>query len=340
MKFNNLAVLGTTLFILLNGVSPAFALEDELLKHPLPEVAQFYSQNQEKIDSMRAAIKDPASTNRQKVFLALIDEFPEAAEIAARELVQDSDAQLALSAIGFLKQNLVMTGHGQQLDHSNMQGVPPRLQYLLQKHELSRSALRKAILDSRVEIRNAAVSFLASQSDEETFAGIQTGVSRGLYSDTEAANYFSLGNGSLGQRYLEPYIGKGDAGAQKTAIEYLGFYPKYQDMIKTEYFVNPSAPADLRAEAASTLSKNDPRYPEYALVVASPTTDPLVYEASVSGYVNAMSEKGTLDPQSAKILNAKISEFLTAGPAGTSVKTKNDLLNLQERLKALSGPLQ
>lgn len=325
---------------LLMAIAPVYAnaLEDELVKNPVSAISDFYIQNETKVTKLRNDLLQADQSLRQASFAELIQDFPEAAEVTSRTLVNDENSAIALMAVGFLKQNLVMTNHS-HTNHVNMEDLEPNLKFIMEKHEASRVALRKAVTDSRVEVRKEAASFLASQSDEVAFAGISEGVAKGLYTQVEAANYFSLGKPVLGQKYLGEFIGKGDLGAQKTAIEYLGFFPKYQDQIKSTYFVNSTAPPELRAEAASTLSKFDPNYPEYALIVLSSDTNPLFYEASVAGYVEALSTKGTLDPKSAGLLDLKIQDFVNKSAGGTPENIKLDLNNLQEKLKSISGGL-
>lgn len=315
------------------GHNAVHALPQELLDNPHPETARFYSENALLIDGLLAELKSAVDPGlRSKAFYRLIKEYPEAATIAARDYVVDSDAHVANTAIAVLMNALVMTNH----HHGPMDRMPPKLRYIMASNHKSRIALRKALEHPDKKVRLPVAKYFASQSDTQALDIVQAGVEKGLYTEDDAAKIFTLPNGRVATRYLEPYLEGGDTSARETAIAALGFYPQYQDKIRASYFANARAPVALRKQAANVLGKYDRRFAEYALTVATEDDVPAaVFAPTMASYVESLSQKRLLDPQTAQKLNSKIKAFLANNPRLEVERGGNDKLILDRVLKKL-----
>jgi hypothetical protein len=125
--------------------------------------------------------------------------------------------------------------------------------------------------------------------------------------------------------------------AQLTAVNYLSAFPQYQDRIRVTYFTNPEAPAEARAQAAESLGTYDPQFARYALVVTQEAdVDPKLFEAAISGYVNAQLKSGTLDRGSAQIISDQVKSYLQTHQTEVDEALSKRILDLGERLESIS----
>jgi hypothetical protein len=336
MLIRRLALAGLVVAAL--GSLPTLAQDSDIAaiySHPNIELAQFYKSNAEEIEELVAQADSVNDTKaRLAAFQALGFKYPLVAEVIARQYVEDSDEKIALVAIEMLRASLVMSDH----THIHGDALSPAVQFVADMHAASTIALRTALDDERKVVRDAAASFLASLSDRPALDLIAAATERGLYTDLEAANLFTLARGPIGQQYVQLYLGSGDDQAQQTAIAYLGFFPEYQEQIRTTYFANRDASVETRAAAAETLSKYDPRFPEYALVVTNEEgVDPLIFSTSLEGYVDVLTKQRRLDAQSAEILKDEVVRFLIDGGPSMNGEVTVQLEELQQRLEVLSS---
>lgn len=332
MKTNQLIRLTMGAVCSFAAVGTVKAVDQTLLEHPVPAIAERYRNNAAEVDALEnAAIAQGSATDRLRALRDLATRYPEAATVVARKLVQDGDTEVAQAAIAILMKDLVMSDHA-PVDHDKLL---PRIRYLMQSHEQSKAALRPAIADERKPIRDAVAPFLASKSDRGALDEIAKGAEKGLYTDIEAANFYTLARGPVGQTYMAKYLGKGGVAAQQTAISYLGVFDQYQEQIRTAYFSNPKAGLALRTEAADVLSRYDSRFAEYALDVATPKTKPVLFEASVSGYVNALQKENRLDAAKAGQVSDTVDLYVRKLDKSIPATTAEKLKNLQLKLDSI-----
>jgi hypothetical protein len=303
----------------------------ELLEHPNGDVARFYQENEATVDALYRTITENAQPEaRADAFRMLVADYPQAAEVIAREFVTDSDIAIALGAIGVLEQALVMSDH----DMGGHEHADPLITHMMASHEAGRAALRTALTDERPEVRERVAPYLASLSDEPALQAIVEATASGLYSDAEAADIVSLAGMRLQAEYLPSFLMSEDSAAQRTAITYLGFNPEYQSVIRDAYLIDSAAEPATRVVAAEVLSRYDPSYPQYAgLVFNQEGIDPQVYAALVGGYVGALARTNELTPGIAEAISAEVRSF-SAG-LEVDLPVLRDIELLDERLNSI-----
>ena len=79
-------------------------------------------------------------------------------------------------------------------------------------------------------------------------------------------------------------------------MQYLGASPIYRLLIRDKVFLNPAAEPLSRASAATALSRTDPSFATYALIVAlEPNIAAQVFATTIRGYVSQMMAQNKLD---------------------------------------------
>lgn len=332
--------LATLAAAAMTAITPAMALDEEILAFPVPGTVERYLAEEPRIEELRAVVTDvsqPADA-RLTALGALNGDYPLAAQITARSLTVDPDTQVALAAIQLLATAMVMMNHEHEGDMS------PAMAHMMSQYEANLEAMRKAELDERKEVRLKAAAPLVSLDDAPTYASIAVGIQSERYTVTEATNLYTLGGTELASAYLAPYLGSGEAAAENTAIGYLGALPDYQERIKDAYFLNDDAAPALRASAAEALGAYDASFGSYALDKLSEfRATPELYSAAVASYVSNQQVFGTtIDPGVARQLSDTIDDVLVdvTGPSQGDV-TRN-LTRIQENLRGiyLNAPSQ
>lgn len=328
--------------ILIGAASPVMALDKEIADHPNAELVAFYEENFSEVEALRASLgENGEAASRIAAFEELSLKYPLAAEISARELVSHPDTELAIAGIRFLKLNTVMSDHDMQAGTGNVSAgnvsagpMSPELSYAMAKHENSRAALRAGVPDQRPEIRLETASYLASLSDSVALQAIQE-LTGELYSDVEAANLFVLASGKSGEDLLSQYLGSGSEEAQQTAVAYLGAMPRFQDEIRSTYFLNPDAPLEARNVAAQVLGTYDTNFAKYALAVTGPEDSPAEFIcAALDGYLTALTANGdAVDPAIARA----IADLVPKDIANLSEFDQTRIKRLRDRLDAITA---
>ena len=297
-----------------------------------PSIAAFYADGADEIDQLfEVARKAQSADERISALAELAGIYPIAGEVLSRELVSDSETEVALFAVRTLQGAVVMMDHGPMGD---MPGFPA-LAAAMQSHEQSIEALRPAILDERDEIRIEAASILASLGDEEALALINEAAAGGVIRAVEAANYFTLAGTPAANAYLAEFLGGGDAGAQETAVGYLAAVPEYQSRIREGYFLNPEADPSVRLAASKSLGLYDPGFPDYALrALSSDGIEPAFAWTTGQGYVSSIEQRGLLTPAIAENVSEALARYDFS--SGDNLDEQAAFQALADRLNALA----
>lgn len=314
--------------LIASSVFAQAVVEPEILANPDPILAERYREGTEEIERLRAVALDTskASEERLGALQELADKYPDAILSPSAMLVSDPDTAVAEFAANQLASAIVMSDHPMSYEHS--EDIPPFLQLMYWRHQIGREGLRRAITDSRSSVRDIAASSLATLSDPVALEKIEAGVASGIYSDTEAANYFGLADPEVGAPLMQELLAGGSPSAQASAVSYLGSNPTYQGLVRDKYLFNSEVPEDVRAAAAATLGQYDPNFPSYATTLtADPTLPASVYTRVLEGYINQSG--GDLQPAEASALKAAIDNYIEAQPDA-------DLSGIIEQLNSLT----
>ncbi|MDE0697142.1 MAG: hypothetical protein OXH76_15065 [Boseongicola sp.] len=300
-----------------------------------PSIAAFYAESADEIDRLVVIARTGGSADERISALSEIaSNYPVVAEVLSRELIGDSETEIALFAVQALQGAVVMMDHGPMEDLASF----PALAAAMQSHAQSIGALRPAIMDERDEIRIKAASTLASLGDEKALTLINAAAASGTIRAVEAANYFTLAGTSAANAYLANYLRDGDAGAQETAVGYLAAVPEYQSRIRDGYFLNPDADPSVRLAASKSLGLYDPEFPDYALTVLSgDDLEPAFAGTTIQGYVASIEQRGLLTPEIAENVGGELAnyDFSTV----VNPDDQADFQALSDRLNALAGEM-
>lgn len=307
-------------------MTDGFAMDSTLRSHPDPATARFYEQHEAEVDALVNKVFDSARPMAER--LAAFDElqlaYPDAATLAALDLVSDPHEQMAVAAAKLLSSSITMSNHT-----AHMEPVTDREEYLLAGHERARQALRGALSDTRRPVREVAAETLSSLSDTASLDIVAKAAESGAYSQSEAVNYFGLAKADVGAPFLERALKSGDKEAKSGAVAYLAANPSYQEKIRDEVLLNPAADAQVRIVAAKRLSEFDPKFSNYALTVtADPSISAELYSQVVQGYIDQSEGQGQVDTAQIKILKSAVANFRAKAP--TSVELKGLQLRLDE----------
>ena len=232
---------------------------------------------------------------RLSAFAQLALEYPIAATVAARGLVSDDATPMALQAVQYLMNELVMSDHDLS---RGTEGFSSLGRYIIMSHMASRTALLDIITDPRPELRDVVAPFFASLSDLQALEAIIG--SPEFYSDVEAALLITLSSSKDSLALLEQYLSSDDPAAQVVSVEYLATIPQFQDRIISEVFLNRDAHNTVRLAAAESLGLYDNKFTNYALIVAGEQgVSPDLYRSAVSNYVEQAIRDGLLGPNAA-----------------------------------------
>jgi hypothetical protein len=250
---------------------------------PVPDnQASYYGQNRQLIDQLTRAAADPANGRRLVAFEQLTAQFPLAAVETARTLIKDSNLEVAKAAASFLAGTLAMADHAKSPTGSGSGHIHPPSA----GEEIARTALREAVDDTRPEIRTIAASLLATIGDSAGLNQIASSTESGRIKEEDAVSYYALGPARTNSSYIARYLEKGSVAAQSRAVSYLAKEPEHQQYIRNKIFLNEGTPSEIRAAAATALSRSDPQFNSYALtVIADPKVPTDVYTAVMSDVI-------------------------------------------------------
>jgi hypothetical protein len=289
---------------------------------PVPDhQAAYYGQNRQLIDRLTKAATDPADGKRLTAFEQLTAQFPLAAVETSRTLIRDSNPEVAKAAASFLAGTLAMADHAKSpSDTGGHAHHPPSA-----GEELARTALREAVDDSRPEIRTIAASLLATIGDSGGLNQIASSTESGRIKDEDAVSYYALGPAQTNSSYVARYLEKGSVSAQSRAVGYLAKESAHQKYIRDKIFLNVATPDQVRAAAATALSKSDPQFNSYALtVIADPKVPTEIYTAVMSG---ALTKTPASDEPQIRSLQLSIENFAKERPSV-------DLSGLKQQLQS------
>jgi hypothetical protein len=294
-------------------VSAQVAVEPEILANSDPVLAQRYSEGVEEIQALRAIALDEGKESDERIaaLRELTRKYPDAVLTPAAELVTDTDTPVAVFAAQRLASAAVMSDH--PATYENHEAVPPYLRLMMWRHRVAREGLRRIIEDPRPEVRGIAAASLATLSDSVALDKIEAGRNSGLYSDTEATNYFGLADPEVGVPHMQEILKEGSPEAQATAVSYLGSNPAYQELVREQYLFNSDAPVQVRSAAAAALGQYDSSFTSYATTLtANPDLPPEVYMEVVEGYVSQ--SRGELRPAEAGALKNAVENYSRGQP--------------------------
>lgn len=300
------------------SVTGSFAMDSTLRSHPDTATARFYEQHEADVDGLLNRMSDTARpiAERLAAFNELQIAYPDAANLAALDLVSNSNEQMAVAAAELLSSSITMSDHS-----AHAVPITEREKYLLAWHERARQALRGALNDKRRAVREVAAQTLSSLSDTASLDIIAKAAESGAYSQSEAVNYFGLAKAEIGAPYFERALKSGDKEAKRGAVAYLATNPKYQEKIRDEVLLNPAADAQVRIVAAKRLSEFDPKFSNYALTVtADPSISAELYTQVVQGYIDQSEAQGQVDTAQIKVLKSAVANFRAKAPTSVELK--------------------
>jgi hypothetical protein len=195
----------------------------------------------------------------------------------------------------------------------------------------ARRALLNALTDPQRAIRTPAATTLASSSDEAALSIIEKGIDSGLYTETEAANYFGLADIKVGGPFLLRRLASGSPEAKALAVQYLGASPAYRAAIRDKVFFDSAANPLPRAAAATVLSQHDPAFATYALIVTlDPNIAAPVFVNTVRGYIAQMMQGHRLDAPARFLLRDIILNYEKKLRDDESLRILDETLKLME----------
>ena len=270
---------------------------------------------------------------RLSAFAQLVMEYPIAATVAAREIVSDDSTPVALQAVRYLMNELVMSDHDLS---RGTEGFSSLGRYIIMSHKASRTALLDIITDPRPELRDVVAPFFASLSDLQALEAIIG--SPEFYSDVEAALLITLSSSKDSLALLEQYIFSDDPAAQVVSVEYLATIPQFQDRIISEVFLNRDAHNTVRLAAAESLGLYDNKFTNYALIVAGEQgVSPDLYRSAVSNYVEQAIRDGLLGPNAAGNFANQIGTYIgSIDDPSAYDDTIAEIRLIKQRLEAIS----
>ena len=270
---------------------------------------------------------------RLSAFAQLVLEYPIAATVAARELVSDDSTPVALQAVRYLMNELVMSDHDLS---RGTEGFSSLGRYIIMSHKDSRTALLDIITDPRPELRDVVAPFFASLSDLQALEAIIG--SPEFYSDVEAALLITLSSSKDSLALLEQYLSSDDPAAQVVSVEYLATIPQFQDRISSEVFLNRDAYNTVRLAAAESLGLYDNKFTNYALIVAGEQgVSPDLYRSAVSNYVEQAIRDGLLGPNAAGNFANQIGTYIgSIDDPSAYDDTIAEIRLIKQRLKAIA----
>ena len=289
--------------------------------------ASFYVANAGTIEGLTTTARDLNRSVEQR--LAALEtlslKYSDAAVSAALVLVSDKTPAVARAAADLLASSIVMSDHKLR-GHAALNA---RQKYVMERHTLAREALKSVLESPASETRSIAAGSLSSLSDQSALTIIQAAVSKGLYSEADAVNYFGLADPKIGAPFILPYLDRGSPAARVAAIGYLGANRSYQNMVRDRILMNTTAAPDTRAAAARVLGQYDREFPSYALsVTLDPKLPANVYAEVVNGYIAQSQVQGKLDAAKIGILKESIRNQL-------SIRPDPALMTIQQRLDRL-----
>lgn len=220
------------LLFVTNARAQSVALDDNARRFLDKKTTAYYDKNASQTSGLAAIARDQnkVPTDRVNALQNLVTAFPLLGLAAAKELLTDQSEEVTVSAAQILADSLAMSDHTPSNDTAKLS---PRDQWLLATHENTKVLLRRSLEDARPNVREVAAECLTSLSDEAGLNIIEEGVGKGLYTETEAVNYFGLARPAVGGKKLEPYLTKNTSSdAQAAAVAYLGAYAQYQEKVR------------------------------------------------------------------------------------------------------------
>lgn len=228
----------------------------------LPVVAAAQDVRAQEEGRLRSAATDTSLNAGARV--AALDRLANLNSNAASDLSvslkADASEPVALAAVKLLSDAIVMSDHG-PVDPSRL---TEQQRQLLERHRRYTEALYPVLTDARPALRKEAARILASLGQTRALDIINDGVSRGLYADWEAANYFGLAGVDKGGGYLERYLDGRSARATVAAVEYLGRSPRYQNAVQSRVLRDRTKGIEPRVTAARVLGEHDKTFTSYA----------------------------------------------------------------------------
>ena len=290
-----------------------------------PDLLDFYKSNETEISSLQKRVKDKAlgDGNRMDEFRKLRAKYPDHALHVASELMGDSSESISVFSVSLLGAAAVMSDHKMSPDHS----LTPAEAYVMQRHQLAKTSLRKAQADNRRDVRERATQTLASLSDEIGLRNIVVGTTEGRYSELEAVNHLALANPNLGLKLIEPFLKSQSVDVQAVAVGWLANSPDFQNMVRDEYLLNSTAPIEVRIAAAEHL-KLDPNVT--TLLLGNSNIPPELFAIAFKHYVRDQ-VRPTL--QERKGMQGILYSYETA-----TKKEMNDLRVVLKSLEAANTP--
>lgn len=210
-------------------------------------------------------------------------------------------------------------------------GPPSQARPAAGPDEQAHRALLHALMDARAAVRAQAAKTLASASDEAALSVIETGIESGLFSESEAVNYFGLADIKVGGPYLLRRLARGSPGVKALAVQYLGTSPAYRLLVRDKVFLSSAADPLSRAAAATVLSQYDPAFGTYALIVTlDPNLPEQVFANTLRGYVSQTMAQGKLDASRRFLLREAILNYEKKLGNGQPLKILDETLKLIE----------
>lgn len=253
-------------------------------QHPVKAVADKYAKSAAEIDALAAEVlaADRSAADRLKSFRLLRRKFPEATLSVAAKAVTSDDEQLAKYAVELLcgaaamSDHKMPTGAGHQHDHV--------MHYMMQKHELAKSGLRKAAQDGRKPIYERAATTLASLGDAAGLAAITEAGKKGVYGEDTVVGVLGLAPQDVAGQYIEPYLKSESKTVQVAAVGQLARIPKYQTQVKNDYLLNADADPRLRIAAIQAMGTDAGNVLPLLL---DPMTQPSIYSKAATIYIDS-----------------------------------------------------
>jgi hypothetical protein len=295
---------------------------------PGSDLAQFYEANAERVAELMNQARYGETAARLEALEELGTTYPDAALSVATELVKDDDKAVAVAAARLLADAIVMT------DHTMSGQMPVGGAEIMQRSRVIRDALRPALSDENDELRRTASAILASLSDEQALAAIETNARKGIIPEVEAINYFALARPEIVTSYIEPYLDVRGA-AQQSAVSYLGALPEYQPTVREEVLLNDGADVSSRVTAAEVLGQYDRDFSSYALAVTSdPVIPAAVYATIMSEYTaNAANNISNLTSATLEALEKSVDEYTLRNQDPDVLPQLNDVKQQLQQLR-------
>lgn len=146
------------------------------------------------------------------------------------------------------------------------------------------AALRSAVGDARRPVALLAGETLSLRSDAAGLAAIADAAQRGLISDIEAVELFSLAERDIAAKYLGFHLNSGSLSARRRAAELLARVPSAQPSLQRRALVANDWPLPVRTSAIRALMIEAPPSRGMAAdIMAAPTTPFAICAAILDG---------------------------------------------------------